>query len=160
MSANVYADPTGFIVTCPVCGQKNRLRYESLGLPAQCPKSQTPLQLPAEPIDIGSTQAFDALIAESPLPVFIDFWAEWCGPCRMVGPEVAKVAAKQKGQIIVGKVDTEALPDVSMRLGIRSIPMMALFIGGKEAGRIVGARPASDIESFVTGTIAQAAVRP
>jgi thioredoxin 2 len=159
MSANVYADSTGLIVTCPDCGQKNRLRYEQLDRPSQCPKSQTPLGLPAEPIEIGTTAAFDALIAQSPLPVFIDFWAEWCGPCRMVGPEVAKIAARQQGAIIVGKVDTEALQDVAVRLGIRSIPMMALFIGGKEAGRIVGARPANDILTFINETVANSAVR-
>jgi thioredoxin 2 len=77
----------------------------------------------------------------------------------MVAPEVAKVAAKQVGQLIVGKVDTEALPDVSARLGIRSIPMMALFIGGKEAGRTVGAQPAQNLLTFINETIASHAVK-
>jgi thioredoxin 2 len=159
MNADYTADSTGQIVTCPNCQQKNRLHYAQLGKAARCSKCHHELALPNAPIDITSTEAFEALTGQSSLPVFIDFWAEWCPPCRMVGPEVAKVAAKLAGQIIVGKVDTDALQDVSARLGLRSIPVMALFIGGKEASRIVGARPAADILTFVNETIANSAVR-
>jgi thioredoxin 2 len=158
--SDAYADPTGLIVRCPSCGQKNRLPYKQLGRAARCPKCQHALTLPAAPIAIDSTAAFDGLIGQSPLPVFVDFWAEWCGPCHMVAPEVAKVATKLVGQVIVAKVDTEALPDVSARFGIRSIPMMALFIAGREAGRTVGARPAQDLLTFINETTANASVRP
>jgi thioredoxin 2 len=157
---DVYADSTGLIVSCPSCGQKNRLHYNQLGRQARCPKCQHALNLPDAPLALDTTAAFDALIGQSSLPVFVDFWAEWCGPCHMVAPEVAKVAGKLAGQVIVAKVDTEALPDVSARFGIRSIPMMALFIAGREAGRTVGARPAQDLLTFINETTASAAVRP
>lgn len=156
---DVYADSSGLIVTCSSCGQKNRLPFRQLGRSARCSKCHTALTLPAIPIAIDTTETFDALIAQSPLPVFVDFWADWCGPCHMVAPEVAKVASRLAGQVIVGKVDTEALPDVSARLGIRSIPMMALFVGGREAGRTVGARPAPDLVTFINETMTASAAR-
>ena len=83
------------------------------------------------------------------LPIVVDFWAPWCAPCRMVAPEVAQVAARQAGRWLVVKVNTEALPELGERFGIRSIPTMAVFRGGVEVARTAGARPAADIEAFV-----------
>src|SRR5207302_8488263 len=92
---------------------------------------------------------FDRLVAQASLPTVVDYWAPWCGPCRMVAPEVQKVAARQAGRMIVVKVNTDELSDLGQRFGIRSIPTMAVFAGGKEVGRTAGARPAEDIEAFV-----------
>ena len=83
------------------------------------------------------------------MPVIVDYWAPWCGPCRMVAPELQKVAARQAGKALVVKVNTDELSDLGQRFGIRSIPTMAVFAGGKEVGRTSGARPAADIEAFL-----------
>jgi thioredoxin 2 len=142
-------DNRGVVVTCPQCGQKNRLTHERLGDEVQCAKCKTKLPPPAEPIEVTSSADFDALIAHSSLPVIVDYWAPWCGPCRMVAPELQKVAARQAGRFLIVKVNTDELNDLGQRFGIRSIPTMAVFAGGREVGRTAGARPASDIEKFV-----------
>ncbi|MSO49215.1 MAG: thioredoxin TrxC [Acidobacteria bacterium] len=100
-------------------------------------------------MDVGSSADFDAVVRGSRLPVLVDFWAEWCGPCRMVAPEIAKVAATHAGEWLVIKVDTEAVPDLAARLQIQSIPTMAVFHSGLVAGRKSRALPADQIEAFV-----------
>ena len=146
-------DSQGVIVPCPGCGQQNRIMYARLADPVRCPACKTTLPAPSEPIDVASAAQFDALIADASVPVVVDFWAPWCGPCRMVAPELQKVAARQAGKYLVVKVDTDALGDLGARFGVRSIPTMAVFAGGKEAGRVSGARPASDIEAFVEESV-------
>ncbi len=101
------------------------------------------------PIEISGEAAFDTAIRLSPLPVVVDFWAPWCGPCQTVAPELEKVAAASSGNFVVCKVNTEALPDLGQRFSIRSIPTMAVFVGGREVARSAGARPAPEIEAFV-----------
>jgi len=147
--SSLRSDAKGVIVTCPNCRQANRLPYGRLGLTTRCGKCQTPLTPPATPVDVASSEDFDALVRGSRLPVLVDFWAEWCGPCRMVAPEIAKVAAAHAGEWLVVKVDTEAMPDLSARLQIQSIPTMAVFRSGLVAGRKSGAVPAPQIEAFV-----------
>jgi thioredoxin 2 len=107
------------------------------------------LPAPAEPTEVPSSSEFDAVVGQSRLPVLVDFWAAWCGPCRMVAPEVAKVAGRNRGRMLVVKVDTEAVPDLSARLGIRSIPTLAVFHAGRELARTAGAMEADRIEAFV-----------
>ena len=82
---------------------------------------------------------------DATVPVLVDFWAAWCGPCRMVAPEMEKVARQRADGVIVAKVDTEALPAVAERFALRSIPTMILFNGGSEARRLSGAMPAAEI---------------
>jgi thioredoxin 2 len=142
-------DDRGIVVACSSCGQKVRTAYERLGQTVRCPRCKQAVPPPAEPIEIESTARFDALTAGSPLPVVVDYWAPWCGPCHMVAPEIKKVAASHAGRWIVAKVNTEALPDLAARAGVQSIPMMAVFSQGREVSRTVGARPAAGIELFV-----------
>jgi thioredoxin 2 len=149
MSATLRSDSRGVIVACPSCQQANRLSYDRLGMTTRCGRCQTDLGAPGLPVDIASSADFDALVRGSRLPVLVDFWAAWCGPCRMVAPEIAKVAASHAGEWLVVKVDTEAVPDLASRLQIQSIPTMAVFHSGLVAGRKSGAMPSDQIEAFV-----------
>lgn len=129
------------------------MAYRKLDKPTKCGKCKAPLQLPAAPIEAPSVPAFDALMQESVRPIVVDFWAPWCGPCRVVAPELEKVARTAAGEFLVVKVDTEALPELAQRHRIASIPTMAVFRAGRELTRTSGARPASDILAFVRGAL-------
>jgi|SRR5579871_1871567 len=153
--ATLSIDARGVIVDCPSCGKKNRLAFDRLGQTTRCGHCHQDLAPPSLPVAAGSSTEFDRLVAASALPVLVDFWAEWCGPCRAVAPEIAKVAARNAGRLLVVKVDTDAVQDLSARLGIRSIPTLAVFRNGRESARTAGAMSADRIEAFVTtGTAA------
>jgi thioredoxin 2 len=149
-------DERGVIAACPSCGQKNRVAYDRLGDTVRCAKCRTDIHAPTTPIEVPTVAAFDAAIHHSAIPVVVDYWAAWCGPCRMVAPELEKIAAQHAGDFLVVKVDTEALPDLSVRYHIQSIPMLAVFYRGHEKARAVGARPARDILAFIQQAVAAA----
>ena len=94
-------------------------------------------------------QGFDKAVLQSDLPVLVDFWAPWCGPCRMVGPVVEELAGEFEGKVIVGKVDVDANPQTSMKFGIRSIPTLILFKSGAEVARLSGAVPAAQLVAWI-----------
>jgi thioredoxin 2 len=148
MSA-LTADDKGVLTPCPACRKTNRQAFGHLGQHARCGSCQADLAAPGEPVDLDSAARFDTLVRESPLPILVDFWAPWCGPCRVVAPEVAKVAKALAGRLIVAKVDTDVVDDVASRFGIRSIPTFILFKSGNELHRVSGAMAAADIMRLV-----------
>ena len=148
------ADNRGLLTTCPKCGQRNRLKYEALKRTFRCGKCQTELRVPSVPVDVKSDLVFDALVSRSALPVLVDFWAPWCGPCKMVAPEVRKVANETAGHLLVAKVNTEEVPSLAQRFRVTAIPTMALFKNGFEVARQAGAMPAPAIRKFIEHDVA------
>lgn len=145
-----------FEVVCDGCGQKNRIPVERVGMVARCGRCRGELAGPSAPLDVATAAELSDVLGRARVPVVVDFWAAWCGPCRMVAPEIAKVASARAGQWIVVKANTEPDPQLGAMHRIRSIPTMAVFMGGREMGRSSGARPAAAIEAFVESTLGPA----
>ena len=132
------------IVSCPNCGASNRVPVARLLQHPRCGQCKAVI-LPATPIAATSNAEFDEIVQGSPLPIVVDFWAPWCGPCRVVAPELDKLAKAKSGHVLIVKVDTQANPEVAARFGIQSIPTFVRFDGGKETKRASGAMSATQL---------------
>ncbi|MBN9525054.1 MAG: thiol reductase thioredoxin [Alphaproteobacteria bacterium] len=150
MNAHAHGSSTHLI--CPACGAENRVPTQRLGPEAVCGKCRARL-FPDEPITL-SPDSFERHLAKDGVPLLVDFWAPWCGPCLSMAPMFKAATPALIPRARLAKLDTEAHPGPSQRLGIRGIPTMILFRGGREAGRISGAMETSMILRWAEGRLA------
>jgi thioredoxin 2 len=139
------------IIVCPHCHAPNRVPAEKLNAGASCGKCKQPLFAGA-PLELDET-SFDTHIGRSDLPVLVDFWAPWCGPCRMMAPAFEQAARQLEPNVRLAKLNTEAHQQSAARFGIRSIPTMILFKGGREIARQSGAMDAASIVRWVNSAL-------
>lgn len=138
----------GIVRPCPSCGVKNRIPAGHLTDVGKCGSCHAELPPVSEPIEADEA-IFDAVVRESKVPVLVDFWAAWCGPCRMVAPEVHKVAGSMAGKALVLKVDTDRHPGLSERFNVLSIPNFVVLKEGKVVMQKPGMVPLATLESWL-----------
>ena len=146
------------LVRCPACGATNRVPLDKLQAGGQpvCGRCKRPLPIGVQdtaPVTVTDA-TFASEVERSPMPVLLDAWAPWCGPCRMIAPIVEQLAAELAGRVRVAKLNVDDNPVTAGRLDVRSIPMLLVFKGGREIDRIVGLQPKAEIERRVLRAVA------
>lgn len=134
------------LINCPACDATNRVPSDKLaaGLKPVCGKCKAPLNGPSGPLTI-TDGTFAAMVEQSPLPVLLDLWAPWCGPCRMIAPVIDELSKEMNGRLRVGKLNIDDNPATASRYNIQSIPALLIFKGGREVDRMVGSQPKMEI---------------
>ena len=137
---------------CPACGKLNRIPARHLADIGRCGACKAPLPAMAEPIEV-TTSEFDEIVRESKVPVLVDFWAAWCGPCKMAAPHVAQTARDMAGRALVLKVDTERFPELASRYKVQGIPNFAVFVDGKLKFQQAGLVDANIMKNWIASAL-------
>jgi thioredoxin 2 len=135
---------------CPSCHALNRIPANHLADTGRCGKCKQPLTPVAAPLDVDSSTSFDDIVTSSRVPILVDFWADWCGPCKVAAPHVQQLAERLAGKALVLKVDTEKNPDLAARYEVRGIPNFVVFKDGQKRLQRAGVSDSREMERWLT----------